>query len=426
MSAESEGVENGVHRFRMKLPVPAYLIAIAIGEIAFRPAGPRTGIYAEPSMLDAAAREFSDLGQLVATVERLYGPYRWGRYDVLVLPPSFPFGGMENPIVTFATPTIIAGDKSLISLVSHELAHSWSGNLVTNATWSDFWLNEGFTTYIENRIQEEVYGREQATMEQVLDRRELEKELSEFQPRDQVLHIDLSSRDPDDGTTQVPYVKGALLLRQMEAVFGRPAFDNFLKSYFEHFAFRSITTEEALAFIRRELFDRYRGQGKDVPIEEWVFAPGLPAVVPKAFSALLQHASEVARAWIAGTIDASAIPGQMWNTQQWLEFLQVLGRPLPLAKVSELDAAWNLTSTGNYEILDEWLQIAIESEYEAAYPHLDSFLNSVGRMKFLKPLYKSLMKTEKGRARAREIYARARPGYHPIAQTAIGKIVDAV
>src|SRR5581483_2954385 len=171
------------------------------------------------------------------------------------LPPSFPFGGMENPLLTFVTPTIIAGDKSLVSLISHELAHSWSGNLVTNATWSDFWLNEGFTTYIENRIQEEVYGREQALMEQVLDRRELEKELAEFNPRDQILHIDLAGRDPDDGTTRVPYVKGALLLRQMEETFGRPAFDRFLKSYFEQFAFKSIATEEALAFIRSELFD---------------------------------------------------------------------------------------------------------------------------------------------------------------------------
>jgi aminopeptidase N len=425
MSAESEGVENGIHRFRMKLPVPAYLIAIAAGEIGFRPAGPRTGIYAEPSLLDAAAHEFSDLEQLVATVERLYGPYRWGRYDVLVLPPSFPFGGMENPVVTFATPTIIAGDKSLISLVSHELAHSWSGNLVTNATWSDFWLNEGFTTYIENRIQEEVYGREQALMEQVLDRRELEKELAEFEPRDQVLHIDLSGRDPDDGTTQIPYVKGALLLRRMEEVFGRAVFDNFLKSYFEHFSFRSIATEEALAFIRRELLNRYPEQGKTVPIEEWVFAPGLPAAAPRAVSAGLQHVEDAARAWMAGAPEASAIPGQTWNTQQWLEFLRVLERPLPLGKLSELDAAWSLTATGNYEILDEWLQMAIESEYEPAYARLDLFLNTVGRMKFLKPLYKELMKTEKGRTFAREIYARARSGYHPIAQTAIGKIVDA-
>ncbi len=426
MSAESNGIENLFQRFRMDLPIPAYLIALAIGEIGFRALGPRTGIYAEPALLDAAATEFADLERLIATVESLYGPYRWNRYDVLVLPPSFPFGGMENPVITFATPTILAGDKSLISLISHELAHSWSGNLVTNATWSDFWLNEGFTTYIENRIQEEVYGREQAVMEQVLDRRELDKELAEFEPRDQILNIDLSGRDPDDGTTRVPYVKGALFLRQLEEVFGRAAFDQFLKSYFEHFAFQSITTEEALDFIRRALFDRYSNQGKSISVDEWVFAPGLPASAPKAFSARLQHVSEAAGAWIAGDLAASALPARCWNTQEWLEFLQVLPRPLPDEKVSELDAAWHVTATGNYEILDDWLQIAIESEYKPAGPRLESFLISVGRMKYLKPLYKELTKTPEGRLRARELYAKARPGYHPIAQAAIAKIVGSV
>ena len=424
MSARSEGIEDGFYRFLMDLPIPAYLVAIAIGEIDFRSLGPRTGVYAEPMLLDATASEFSDLERLLAAVEGLYGPYRWGRYDVLVLPPSFPFGGMENPVITFATPTIIAGDKSLIGLISHELAHSWSGNLVTNATWRDFWLNEGFTTYIENRIQEEVYGREQALMEQVLDRRELEKELAEFEPRDQILHIDLAGRDPEDGTTRVPYIKGALFVRQMEEAFGRPVFDRFLMAYFEHFAFRSITTEEALAFIRRELFERYGSADKQIPIDEWVFGPGLPASAPTAISAPLEQISEAAGAWIAGMFDAAAIPGRTWNTQEWLEFLQVLPRPLTLAKISELDAAWNLTATGNYEILDEWLQMAIESRYEPADQRLESFLINVGRMKYLKPLYKELMKTPEGRARAHHIYAKARSGYHPIAQTAIDKIVS--
>ena len=423
MSAESEGVANGVHRFQMKLPIPAYLIALAIGEIDFQAVGPRTGIYAEPCVLESAVAEFSDLEQLVATVEKLYGPYRWGRYDVLVLPTSFPFGGMENPVVTFATPTIIAGDKSLISLISHELAHSWSGNLVTNATWSDFWLNEGFTTYIENRIQEEVYGREQAVMEQVLDRRELEKELAEFDPHDQILHIDLEGRDPDDGTTRVPYVKGALFLRQMEEAFGRPAFDEFLKSYFERFAFKSITSEEALAFIRAELFDRHPALGQQIPVQEWVFQPGLPTQAPNAFSASLEEVSNLATLWAAGAIAASSLPARTWNTQQWVEFLRVLPRPLSVKKVSELDCAWYLTAIANYEILDEWLQIAIESEYQTAYSRLESFLYSVGRMKFLKPLYTRLMKMPQGQTRTREIYAKARPGYHPIAQTMIDKIV---
>ncbi len=423
MSADDEGVENGVYRFQMKLPIPAYLIALAVGKIDFQAVGPRTGIYAEPCVLESAVAEFSDLEQLVATVEKLYGPYRWGRYDVLVLPTSFPFGGMENPVVTFATPTVIAGDKSLISLISHELAHSWSGNLVTNATWSDFWLNEGFTTYIENRIQEEVYGREQALMEQVLDRRELEKELAEFDPHDQILHIDLAGRDPDGGTTRVPYVKGALFLRQMEETFGRPVFDAFLKSYFERFAFKSITSEEALAFIRGELFDRHPALGQQIPVQEWVFQRGLPVQAPNAFSASLEEVSNFAALWAAGAVTASSLPARTWNTQQWVEFLRVLPRPLSVEKVSELDCAWKLTAIANYEILDEWLQIAIESEYQIAYPRLESFLYSVGRMKFLKPLYMRLMKMPQGETRTREIYARARPGYHPIAQTMLDKIV---
>jgi hypothetical protein len=262
-------------------------------------------------------------------------------------------------------------------------------------------------------------------MEQVLDRRELEKELAEFDPQDQILHIDRARRDPDDGTTRVPYVKGALFLRQIEETVGRSVFDRFLKSYFERFAFRSITTEEALAFIRSELFDRYSATGQ-IPVEEWVFEPGLPASAPIAFSTQLEEVSNFAGLWAARAITASVLPARLWNTQQWVEFLRILPRPVAPERVSELDCAWNLTTATNYEILDEWLQIVIESEYEPAYPRLESFLRTVGRMKFLKPLYSGLMKTPEGRTRAREIYAKARPGYHPIAQTMIDKIVNQI
>lgn len=423
MAAQSNGIEDGFHLFRMDLPIPAYLAAIAIGDIEFAAVGPRTGIYAEPCVLPAATREFEDLEKLVAAVERLYGPYRWGRYELLVLPPSFPFGGMENPIVTFATPTVIAGDKSLVSLVSHELAHSWSGNLVTNATWSDFWLNEGFTTYIENRIQEDVYGKEQALMEQVLDRRELDKELAEFALRDQILHIDLSGRDPDDGTTRIPYVKGALLLRQMEHVFGRPVFDDFLRRYFDQFAFQSITTAEALTYIRRYLFDLYPERAAQVPLDEWVFQAGLPSSAPKADSARLQPVSEAASRWLSGEVSAAELPAGEWITQEWLEFLQMLPRAVDQSKLAELDRAFSLTAGNNYEVLQEWLLIAIANKYQSAFPRLESFLMEVGRIKLLKPLYTELMKTAPGESFARAIYQKARPGYHPIARAAIDKIV---
>src|SRR6266498_2082020 len=205
----------------MPQPIPPYLMALAAGDIAFKPLGNRTGVYTEPAMLDKAARESEDTEKMVVATEKLYGPYRWDRYDILVLPPSFPIGGMENPRLTFATPTVLAGDKSLVSLIAHELSHSWSGNLVTNATWRDFWLNEGFTTYFERRMIEEVYGVERARMEAVLGRQDLEKEMQSLPEGDRVLHVDLKGRDPDDGATLVPYEKGALFITTLEQTFTR-------------------------------------------------------------------------------------------------------------------------------------------------------------------------------------------------------------
>jgi leukotriene-A4 hydrolase len=423
MSADQKGLQGDAYRFAMELPVPPYLIALAVGDIAFSASGPRTGVYAERPILDRAAREFEDLEKLVQAVEKLYGPYRWGRYDLLVMPPSFPFGGMENPRLTFATPTVIAGDKSLVGLVSHELAHSWSGNLVTNATWSDFWLNEGFTTYIENRIQEAVYGREQALMEQVLARRELDQELATFDQRDQILHIDLEGRDPDEGTTQVPYVKGALLLRRMEEAFGRDNFDAFLKGYFDHFSFQSITTATMLDYLQPQLLDKFPQQAKNIPIHQWIYEPGLPASAPKAVSSVLTEVATQARNWEQGQLTLTAINTKSWSTQQWLEFLQTLPAPLPTEKMAELDRAFHLTRTGNDEILDQWLEMAIQSNYHPAYHRLEEFLLEVGRMKMIRPLYAALMKTPDGQKEALKIYAKARPGYHPIAQTAMDRVV---
>jgi aminopeptidase N len=396
----------------MDLPIPAYLLAIAIGRLDAAEVGPRTRIYAEPPVLAAAAHEFEDTEKLIQTVERLYGAYRWGRYDLLILPPSFPFGGMENPCLTFVTPTVIAGDKSLVSLISHELAHSWSGNLVTNATWCDFWLNEGFTTYLENRIQEEVYGLEQALMEQVLDRRDLENELREFPPPDQILHIDLTGRDPDEGCTHIPYIKGALFLRLMEQTFGRKEFDDFLRAYFDHFAFQSVTTAEALAYLRSELFSRFPDKAAAIPVQEWVTQAGLPASAPVGRSPRLEKIAE------------GAGPSKDWKTQEWLEYLQTLPRPISQAKMAELDAQWKLTNSGNYEILAEWLGLAIQTGYSPAYPRLNQFLHEVGRTRMLRHLYAELKNTESGQKVANAIYATARQGYHPMARTVVDKILS--
>lgn len=387
------GREDG--RFHMEQPVPSYLIALAAGELEFRELGPRSGVYAEPDVVGRAAWEFADTEAMMSAVEEMFGPYRWGRYDLLVLPPSFPFGGMENPRLTFTTPTILAGDRSLVSLVAHELAHSWSGNLVTNATWSDFWLNEGFTVYLERRILEKVYGPERASMEAVLGRRELDREMESLPEQDRILHVDLNGRDPDDGCTLVPYEKGALLLRTLEREVGRERFDRFLRGYFDHFAFKSITTAEFLAYLHHKL-------PVAAPLEEWIVRPGIPAGAAEP------------------STDAFADPDPaQWNTQQWLHFLRSQEHP----DMARLDAQFRLTESGNAEILAEWLFMSARENYEPAWGKLEEFLCAVGRRKFLRPLYTELMKTPEGSERARRIYGKARAGYHPITQRTVDGIV---
>lgn len=425
MSAEADpqGVRDGDYSFRLRQPVPSYLIALAIGDLIFMPMSERTGVWAEPAVAEKAAAEFNDTEKMMQSAESLYGPYQWERYDLLVLPPSFPFGGMENPRLTFATPTVIAGDKSLVSLVAHELAHSWSGNLVTNATWRDFWLNEGFTVYLERRIQERVFGKERAEMEEVIEHDELADEMKGLTAADQILHIDLRGRDPDNGATLVPYVKGSLFLRQLEQTFGRDRFDAFLRSYFTHFQFQSITTADFLSYLKKNLLDGSPELAAKIPVEEWVNQPGLPASAPKPHSEAFVRVSEAATRWMKGEVALNALPSKTWCTQEWLHFLRALPEKLDTARMRELDAAFGLTKTGNSEIADQWLLMAVRNRYEPAYPRLEEFLTSVGRRKFIEPLYKELVKTPEGRQRAMAIYLKAKPAYHPLSAAAAETIL---
>jgi aminopeptidase N len=397
------------NRFVMDQPIPSFLIALAVGDLAFQTTGPRTGVWAEPSIVQKAGAEFSDMEKMLEAAEKLYGPYRWGRYDVLVLPPSFPFGGMENPRLTFATPTIIAGDKSLVSLIAHEMAHSWSGNLVTNATWSDFWLNEGYTVYIERRILEELYGRRRAEMEAALGYQDLQEDLKSHSAADQVLHVNLAGRDPDDGATAIPYEKGALFLRLIESAFGREKFDAYLKTYFDHFAFQSITTAQSLEYLRNHM-------PAPADVNEWVYRPGLPASARVPQSGAFESVDLQLTDWLRGMkIDTAE-----WSTQEWLHFLRGLPRDLGAARMRRLDSAWKLTGSGNDEILDQWLLMAIRNHYEPADPRLEEFLMTVGRRKYVKPLYDAL-----DLKRATAIYDKARPMYHPITQATLDALIAA-
>ncbi|HEY3174235.1 MAG TPA: M1 family metallopeptidase [Candidatus Polarisedimenticolia bacterium] len=430
MAAEkltSGPAEPGLFRFRMTHPIPPYLIAIGAGELVFGAIGPRTGVWAEPSVLPRAVYEFADMEKMLQAAEKTYGPYRWGRYDILILPPSFPFGGMENPMLTFATPTILAGDRSLVALVAHEMAHSWSGNLVTNATWSDFWLNEGFTTYIEHRIMETVYGRERTEMEWVLNRQDLEEELKGLadKPGDQALRIDLTGRDPDDGATDVAYDKGSLLLRLLEETYGRGPFDAFLRSWFDEHAFTSVTTDDFLAFLRERLMAKSPPVAGRTPpdLAPWIDGPGIPPGAPVATSDALEKAEEQAARWASGKAGARQLDTSGWSFHLWLRFLRALPESLEAVRMKELDDAFGFTKTGNSEILDEWLILSVRHGYEPAAAKLEQFLTQVGRRKYLKPIYQELMKTEAGKVRARAIYAKARPMYQAIARRSLDEIV---
>ncbi|MEO8671407.1 MAG: M1 family aminopeptidase/hydrolase, partial [Tahibacter sp.] len=310
MSADNDTAHplNGDFRFSMKQAIPSYLLAIAVGDLAAKATGPRSAIYAEPSTVDKAAAEFADTETMIATAEKLYGAYRWGRYDILVLPPSFPFGGMENPRLTFATPTVIVGDKSLVSLVAHELAHSWSGNLVTNSSWKDIWLNEGFTSYVEHRLTEALYGCEQADMEAVIGQFGLRKEMADMPVADQVLALPpLTGRDPDEGLSDVAYIKGAWFLSFLEQRVGRENFDTFLRGYFDHFAFQSIDTDQFVAYATKNLLEKYPGKVSDAEFKAWLHEPGIPAFATAATSARFDAVDKTRAAWLAGTAKAASL-----------------------------------------------------------------------------------------------------------------------
>jgi leukotriene-A4 hydrolase len=418
-------------RFDMKHPIAPYLIAIAIGDLGFKTEGARTGVYAEKTTLAAAAAEFTDMQSMLEAAERLYGPYQWGRYDVLVLPPSFPFGGQENPTLTFATPTVIAGDKSLVSLVAHELAHSWSGNLVTNATWEDFWLNEGFTVYFENRIMEEVYGKERADMLRVLGWQDLQGTMKDLtdpnsktaNPDFTRLHPDLKGINPDDYFSDVPYEKGAAFLRMLEAHFGRKKLDAYLKGYFQRYAFQSMTTDAFVVDLRTHLLHNDTDLEKSLKIHQWLYDKGMPdnAVIPT--SALLDEVSAQVLAFTEGT-PAKDLKVTDYSSPQWQYFLTHLPDTLTTEQMAQLDEAYGFSKTHNSEILFAWLQLAIKHHYQPAMPALHDFLTSQGRRKFVQPLFKSLMAQEGwGVEMAKKLYAEARPGYHDITRHTVDEIV---
>ena len=429
MSAENPQQVNdsSVYHFRMEMPIPAYLMALAVGDITFKSIDNRTGVYAEPGMIEKARYEFEDVGKMVSTAEQLYGPYRWGRYDMIVLPPGFPIGGMENPRLTFCTPTIIAGDRSLVSLIAHELAHSWSGNLVTNATWNDFWLNEGFTDYFERRITEQMMGKSYVEMLWELGYQDLVDNVKELgaKSKDTWLYLDLKGRDPDDGLTDIPYEKGSHFLRLIEQTVGREKFDHFLSGYFSANAFKTMTTEKFLAYLDSNLLKGDSTLIKKLDINAWVFGPGIPANCPRADQERFKKVDAERRKFEQGT-PPRQLATKEWTTHEWLQFLRKMPAGLTQQQMKALDEAFKFTKTGNCEIADLWFLLAIRTDYKPAYPAMEQFLSSVGRRKFIEPLYGEMMKNPAGEAMAKELYGKYKMNYHPLAQESIDRILKLV
>ncbi|WP_299074886.1 M1 family metallopeptidase [uncultured Paraglaciecola sp.] len=413
-SNDPDTERDGVYEFSMPQPIPAYLIALAVGDLHFKAMGERTGVYSEQGILDAAAAEFSDTESMLIATEKAFGPYSWDRYDLLILPPSFPFGGMENPRLSFITPTVIAGDKSLVALIAHELAHSWSGNTVTNATWRDLWLNEGFTTYLTYRIMQMIYGDERFEMEAVLGRQDLQADIDSLAANDQIMAIDLRGRDPDDVFSNIPYEKGALFLRELEHKVGRDNFDQFLLGYFDNFAFKSITTDQFLSYLEQTLLKEHSDKLSKQRIEQWIFEPGVPEGAPVPESDAFSVVDQARNDWLTGKIQADKIDSEKWVVHQWLYFLNNMPETLTQAQLADLDSEFSLTSSPNNEIAHSWLLISVNNWYQPAFSRLHDYLTSIGRNKLVKPLYKALSQTPEGKVMAQKAFAEAKAGYHPL------------
>ena len=426
MSANNEPTtkRDGDYRFSMPQAIPPYLLAIAVGDLQFKPMSHQTGIYAESYIIDAAVAEFDDTQAMIDASEKLFGAYRWGRYDLLILPPSFPFGGMENPRLSFITPTVIAGDKSLVNLIAHELAHSWSGNLVTNESWRDLWLNEGFTSYVENRIMEEVFGLERAVMEQALAAQDLNFEIAELSPGDTQLYIDLKGRDPDDAFSGVPYVKGQLFLMYLEEKFGRERFDEFLLAYFNHHAFESLGTKNFIVYLNENLIHKYPNIVSDAEIHEWIFEQGLPSFVPKPTSDAFTKIDSQINSLMSDELTLEALPTGKWTLHEWLHFINNLPLEISLEKMANLDAQFDLTNSKNAEIAHAWYLLSLRVGYTEIYPQLKDYLIGIGRRKLIVPLYKELASKPESKAWVEEVYKIARPGYHPLAQGTVDAVLS--
>ncbi len=420
-----EKSEDGTYKIVMEQPIPSYLIAIAVGDFEYQSLGPRSGIYAESSIIEKAAYEFGEVEEFMDAAERLYGPYRWDDYNIVIMPRSYPMGGMENPRINFYTPTVISGDRTLLSLLAHELAHSWSGNLVTNANWNDLWINEGFTSYLEHRIMEEVYGREYQQMLAQLDQQNLHHVLGRLKGREHLtkLHLNLSGIDPEGNSGLVAYEKGTFFLTLIEETIGREKLDKFLRKYFDNYAFETMTSQKFLAYLREHLIKGDQELEKKLKLDEWVYGTGVPDNMIIVKSPEFEKVDNELNKWKSGT-SATNLNVKGWTTHHWLHFIRGLDWDMNESQLTDLDKAFDFTNSGNNEILHAWLLRVVHNKYQPAYFKLEEFLSTIGRRKFLRPLYNKLAETPENFEVGKQLYNQYGFIYHNTARMVIDEIFE--
>ena len=443
MSAIQEGDKeisaDGIATFRYRQPVPisTYLIALAGGRMTSKDVSPRVRIWAEPEVTDVAAYEFSETEEFLKTAESLTCPYQWGRYDVLCLPPSFPYGGMENPCLTFATPTLLAGDKSLANVIAHEIAHSWTGNLVTNHTWEHFWLNEGWTVWLERKIMSRYKGDPNILkLSAQIGWKHLEDDIALFGSDNGFTNLvwPLSGEDPDEAFSRVPYEKGFNLLMRLERIVGTENFEAFAKSYIAKFKFQTVTSQDFKDhFMSTFATGETAANVACIDWDEVFYAPGLPQT-PDFSNPLSIECLKYADSWLAiekGEDDKESTLSGMtishWSTEQMNIFLEKLLKyavetaPISEMTLRKIDDAYHFTDSGNSEIRFRWQSICLKSEALWILPKVVDFVGSQGRMKFVRPLYRALKSLKQGDGLAKETFEKLKSLYHPIARKMVAQ-----
>lgn len=423
-----------LYTFNQPIPMASYLFALASGDLASASIGPRSSVWTGPEELTACQWEFAaDTEKYIQTAESIVSPYAWTQYNILVLPPSFPYGGMENPIFTFATPTVVSGDRQNVDVIAHELSHSWSGNLVSNASWEHFWLNEGWTTYLERRLQAAIHGGFQhRDFSAIIGWKALTDSINQFGTDHEFTKLipNLKGQDPDDAFSSIPYEKGFTFLLHLEKLLGLEKWDAFIPHYFKTYSRKSVDSYEfkstLLAFFATDATATEKLNSLEW--DSWFYSPGFPPK-PDFDTSLVDECYDLAAKWTAAvhaprsfTPHPADVEG--WTANQLLVFLETLQTASPLLTpqlVQSLGAAYSLRSSRNVEVLSRYYVLGLKAGDEVVYQPAAELLSRVGRMKFVRPLFKGLLRRDAGLAR-RTVEAN-REFYHPICWGMIEKIL---